>query len=140
MTESKIKNQYPNNFLDFLPYRVTFYDNNLKLAYSNHMPDGSFFPEEDADLLPDWVWQALDNSTHKSLHVQIPTESFDKLMLQSYQALYDKDNILQGVYSYIQDLKPILASYLEESGQAIVGWSDVTSGASIKNDQFDNLD
>ncbi|HGN5283293.1 TPA: multidrug transporter, partial [Streptococcus pyogenes] len=31
----------------------------------------------------------------------------------------------------VQDIKPLLNQYLEETGQAIVGWSDVTSGPSI---------
>lgn len=45
---------------------------------------------------------------------------------------------LLGVITFIQDLKPVLASYLNESGQAIVGWSDVTSGPSSSNPIFDD--
>ena len=73
--------------LAHLPYRASFYDNNLKLIYSNHRSDGSFFTENESEKLP-----------------------------------------------YIQDLRPLLSSYLKETSQAIVAWSDTTSGPSIGND------
>lgn len=127
------------HFLDFLPYRASFYDKDLKLVYSNKQSDGSFFPEPEPKKLPDWILQDLQVQESKSLHFQLPTESFQDMIIQSYQALYDDKGEFQGVYHYIQNIKPLLSSYLNETGQAIVGWSDVTSGASIKNDLFDEI-
>ncbi|MFC5630693.1 MULTISPECIES: PAS domain-containing protein [Streptococcus] len=121
------------NYLDYFPYKTAFYDKDLKLTYSNHKPDGTFFPES-CDKLPDWIWQELRHSTEKSLHLDIPNESFGKIYMQSYTMLYDDSGDFQGVMEMVQDFKPLLSSYLENSGQALVGWSDVTSGASISND------
>lgn len=123
------------NYLDFLPYKIAFYDKDLSLIYSNNKPDGTFFPSQD-DRLPDWVWQELCHSTEKSLHVEIPNEAFGKVFMQSYQMLYDEAGAFQGIMEMVQDIKPLLSSYLDNSGQALVGWSDVTSGASIRNDEM----
>lgn len=120
-------------FLDFLPYKVAFYDQHFTKVYSNGKSDGSFFPTEDPTL-PDWIWQEITQSPHQTLHIQVPTSSFDHVLIQSYQALYDTNGDFQGVMETVQDLKPLLTSYLNHSGQALVGWSDVTSGASIAGD------
>lgn len=120
--------------LAHLPYRASFYDNNLKLIYSNHRSDGSFFTENESEKLPEWIWQSLHQSPEKSLHLQIPTDSFEAILMQTYQLILDNSGKSLGVITYIQDLKPLLSSYLKETGQAIVAWSDTTSGPSIGND------
>lgn len=120
--------------LAHLPYRASFYDNNLKLIYSNNCSDGSFFPENESEKLPEWIWQSLHQSPEKSLHLQIPTDSFDAILTQTYQLILDTSGQSLGVITYVQDLKPLLSSYLKETGQAIVAWSDTTSGPSIGND------
>lgn len=117
---------------------MCFYDKNLKLIYSNNRSDGSFFSEPEENELPQWVWTSLEQSPENALHFQIPTESFDHILFQTYQAVKDDSGELLGVITFIQDLKPVLASYLNESGQAIVGWSDVTSGPSSSNPIFDD--
>lgn len=117
-----------------LPYRASFYDNNLKLIYSNNRSDGSFFPENESEKLPEWIWQSLHQSPEKVLHLQIPTDSFDVILTQTYQLILDTSGQSLGVITYIQDLKPLLSSYLKETGQAIVAWSDTTSGPSIGNE------
>ena len=109
--------------LAHLPYRASFYDNNLKLIYSNHRSDGSFFTENESEKLPEWIWQ--------SLH---PTDSFEAILMQTYQLILDNSGKSLGVITYIQDLRPLLSSYLKETSQAIVAWSDTTSGPSIGND------
>lgn len=121
------------NFLDYFPYKTAYYDKDLKLIYSNGKPDGTFFPSQD-DLLPDWIWQELRLSKEKSLHLEVPNEAFGKIFMQSYTMLFDETGDFEGVLEMVKDLKPILSSYLENSGQALVGWSDVTSGASISSD------
>lgn len=123
------------NYLDFLPYKTAIYDKNLNLIYSNGKPDGSFFSSQE-EKLPDWIWQDLQNAKEKSLHMEVPNEAFGKIFMQSYQMLYDADGHFQGVLESVQDIKPLLSSYLENSGQALVGWSDVTSGASISNGEL----
>ncbi|MGT2742938.1 PAS domain-containing protein [Streptococcus plurextorum] len=122
------------NYLDFLPYKTAFYDQNLQLAYSNGKADGTFFPSQD-QVLPQWVWQELSQSTEKSLHLEIPNEAFGQVFMQSYIMLFDDSGDFQGVMETVQDIKPILSSYLENSAQALVGWSDVISGASISNEK-----
>lgn len=120
--------------LAHLPYRASFYDNNSKLIYSNHRSDGSFFTENESEKLPEWIWQSLHQSPEKSLHLQIPTDSFEAILMQTYQLILDNSGKSLGVITYIQDLRPLLSSYLKETSQAIVAWSDTTSGPSIGND------
>lgn len=117
-----------------LPYQASFYDNNLSLIYSNNRSDGSFFPENESEKLPEWIWQNLHQVPERVLHLQIPTDSFDAILIQTYQLISDSSGKSLGVITYIQDLKPLLSSYLNETGQAIVAWSDTTSGPSIGND------
>lgn len=120
--------------LAHLPYRASFYDNNLKLIYSNNRSDGSFFTENESKKLPEWIWQSLHQSPEKNLHLQIPTDSFEAILMQTYQLILDDSGKSLGVITYIQDLRPLLSSYLKETSQAIVAWSDTTSGPSIGND------
>lgn len=120
--------------LAHLPYRASFYDNNLSLIYSNNRYDGSVFSKNEVKKLPKWIWQNLHQVPERVLHLQIPTDSFDAILIQTYQLISDSSGKSLGVITYIQDLKPLLSSYLNETGQAIVAWSDTTSGPSIGND------
>ncbi|SER36972.1 sodium transporter [Streptococcus gallolyticus] len=117
-----------------LPYQASFYDNNLSLIYSNNRYDGSVFSKNEVKKLPEWIWQNLHQVPERVLHLQIPTDSFDAILIQTYQLISDSSGKSLGVITYIQDLKPLLSSYLNETGQAIVAWSDTTSGPSIGND------
>lgn len=117
-----------------LPYRASFYDNNLSLIYSNNRYDGSVFSKNEVKKLPKWIWQNLHQVPERVIHLQIPTDSFDAILIQTYQLISDSSGKSLGVITYIQDLKPLLSSYLNETGQAIVAWSDTTSGPSIGND------
>ncbi|WP_368395119.1 sodium transporter [Streptococcus gallolyticus] len=117
-----------------LPYQASFYDNNLSLIYSNNRYDGSVFSKNEVKKLPKWIWQNLHQVPERVLHLQIPTDSFDAILIQTYQLISDSSGKSLGVITYIQDLKPLLSSYLNETGQAIVAWSDTTSGPSIGND------
>ncbi|MCY7172187.1 sodium transporter [Streptococcus gallolyticus subsp. gallolyticus] len=117
-----------------LPYQASFYDNNLSLVYSNNRYDGSVFSKNEVKKLPKWIWQNLHQVPERVLHLQIPTDSFDAILIQTYQLISDSSGQSLGVITYIQDLKPLLSSYLNETGQAIIAWSDTTSGPSIGND------
>ena len=84
------------DLLAHLPYRASFYDKNLKLIYSNNRSDGSFFSEPEENELPQWVWTSLEQSPENALHFQIPTESFDHILFQTYQAVKDDSGELLG--------------------------------------------
>lgn len=122
--------------LSHLPFRVSFYSATNELIYSNNASDGSFFPEDEPEQLPDWLWSDILSAKEKGCHLEIASDSFELKLMQSYQAIYNQSSELMGVISYIQDIQPVLASYLEASGQALVGWSDTTSGPSISNDSI----
>ncbi|MGT2906490.1 sodium transporter [Streptococcus dentiloxodontae] len=130
-----LNSKAPQDFLTLLPYRFSLYDKNLQLIYSNNQSDGSFFPDAEKQELPKWIWEALQTAPDKSLHLPVADDAFERILIQTYQALYDNEGVFQGICSYIQDLKPMLNTYLNESGQALVGWSDATSGPSIKPSQ-----
>ena len=82
--------------------------------------------------------QPLNNHPKMPFIFKFLPNHFDHILFQTYQAVKDDSGELLGVITFIQDLKPVLASYLNESGQAIVGWSDVTSGPSSSNPIFDD--
>ncbi|TWS99279.1 sodium transporter [Streptococcus cuniculipharyngis] len=126
--------QTSKSFLDYLPWRVSFFAPDGQLIYSNGRADGSFFfLDEDIPPLEDWILQDLKASSTGVLHLPLSLESFDQKIVQSFQTLYDDQKNLIGIFQYTQEISDLLASYLEDSGQALVGWSDVTSGASISN-------
>ena len=65
---------------------------------------------------------------------QIPTDSFDQVLIQTYQAAIDNEGKVLGFWETIYDLKQPLKTYLDNSAQALVAWSDATSGASFKEE------
>lgn len=139
---SQLLNQFQQKaqffLLDALPFRLRLHDRTGKTLYSNHRPEDPFdFFEDDELPLDSWVMSSLKDKDQHQLDMLIPSASFDHILIQHYQELFDKQGKSLGYFEYIQDLKPILEAYLKESGQALVGWSDVTSGASISNDDFD---
>ncbi|WP_261379610.1 hypothetical protein [Streptococcus sp. sy004] len=123
--------------LNYLPLRLTIFDEKGHVLYSNGQPDGSFFFADDVEPLESWILSDIKTSQTDSLHLPIPLDSFNQRLIQTYQALYDDQKKLRGIFQYTQDISPLLKAYLDDSGQALVGWSDVTSGASISN-QDDN--
>jgi len=48
------------------------------------------------------------------------------------KAAIDKDGNVLGFWETVYDLKQPLKTYLDNSAQALVAWSDATSGASFK--------
>lgn len=125
-------------FYDYVPLRTTYYDSDGHLIYDNQGFDGNFFTSNlESKPLEPWILEKItDDSTHQ-LTVSIPSSSFDQVLLQHYQGFLTKKGHLLGILCQVIDLKPLLGTYLEESGQALVGWSDTTSGASIANNFFD---
>lgn len=127
----------PSLSLDKLPLHTAITNQDNQLIYHNQKPKDPFFPDElDQTPVEDWLIQEIQTRPEHTVHLLLPTTSFDQILIQSYQGLYE-DKEFKGIFQQVQDIKPMLASYLTETGQAIVGWSDSTSGASIKNNLFD---
>ncbi|MBJ8349426.1 hypothetical protein [Streptococcus zalophi] len=131
-------NKLQKNSFNYLPFNFSVYDANDRLDYSNDKTDNEFSIEsQPKEKIEDWIVEEVKNSPSHSFTLTIPTMSSEKILIQHFQGLYDKNQRYHGVLQNVFDLKPILENYLNETGQAIVPWSDVTSGASIKNDNFD---
>ena len=62
------------------------------------------------------------------------TQGNFQVLIQTYQAAIDKDGNVLGFWETIYDLKQPLKTYLDNSAQALVAWSDATSGASFKEE------
>ncbi|MBM7636115.1 sodium transporter [Streptococcus saliviloxodontae] len=125
--------------MNHLPYKLAYYDAQGKLVFDNGGTDGTFFREIEPEDLPEWICQELRLSETGSLQLQLPSDAFDKILFAHYQVARQDDGTIIGFSETIFDFREALSSYLNETGQAIVGWSDVTSGASIKNDLFDDM-
>lgn len=126
--------------LDQLPLHLAISDQTNQLVYHNGRPKDPFlFDDLDQEPVEDWIVQALKTKPGEAVHLLLPAISFEQILVQSYQGLWQGQEF-KGIVQQVQDIKPLLASYLKETGQAIVGWSDTTSGASIKNDLFDDED
>lgn len=131
---------YMLNFdlFNHLPYRFRLHNKDGQTIYSNHKPEDPFdiYPEEEYPI-DKWVQNSLIEKKAKELHLLLPGASQDYILVQSYKRLENDSGQLVGYIEHVHNIKPLLEGYLKESGQAIVGWSDVTSGASISNDDFE---
>ena len=119
--------------LNYLPYKLAAYDAKGNFLYDNGGADGSFFPRE-AESLPDWIMSEVLASPTKTISYPIPTDSFEQILIQTYQASTDQEGQVLGFWETIFDLKQPLQTYLDSSAQALVVWSDATSGASFKEE------
>lgn len=124
------------HFLDYLPYRVAFYDTSGAVAYDNHKPSNPFELTDDATALDGWIKDQLDNTEKGQLHLPLAQSAFSAILMDSYYKVTSPSGD-KGYVEIVQDIKPLLEAYLADSAQALVGWSDVTSGASIASDDFD---
>ncbi|KHD46636.1 Na+ driven multidrug efflux pump [Streptococcus hongkongensis] len=120
--------------LNHFPFQIRQADYSGHITYHNHQFNGSFFEDDDTQVEP-WIYKQLHQSTSPATkHFLLASASADHIYYQTYQAVKNKEGHYIGSIDYIQDIKPILADYLEETAQAIVGWSDVISGPSISDD------
>ncbi|WP_421038330.1 hypothetical protein [Streptococcus hyointestinalis] len=124
------------HFLDHLPYRVAFYDASGAVAYDNHKPSNPFELADDATALDGWIKDQLDSTEKGQLHLPLAQSAFSAILMDSYYKVTSPSGD-KGYVEIVQDIKPLLEAYLADSAQALVGWSDVTSGASIASDDFD---
>ena len=119
--------------LNHLPYKLAAYDAKGNFLYDNGGADGGFFPRAPENL-PDWIMSEVLASSTKERSYQIPTDSFDQVLIQTYQAAIDNEGKVLGFWETIYDLKQPLKTYLDNSAQALVAWSDATSRASFKEE------
>lgn len=135
---AKAVQKLEKDWLAHLPLHTAIFDADNQLIYHNHKPKDAFlFDQIDKEALADWQFKEFISNPNHVSHLLLPSISFDQILIESSQGLYQNGQF-QGIYQHVWDIKPLLASYLKETGQAIVGWSDVTSGASIKNSLFDD--
>ncbi len=85
-------------------------------------------------ICPIGIMSEVLASPTKERSYQIPTDSFDQVLIQTYQAAIDNEGKVLGFWETIYDLKQPLKTYLDNSAQALVAWSDATSGASFKEE------
>lgn len=127
------KSQLDNtNLMSFFPNDLVIEDS-YGTAQVNHLLNPYFFENTGID---DWIKNDSLFLEKGQIHFLEPNDSFDQIMMDSYYLLRDNDEQIKGYAYQKQDIKPILKSYLDETAQALVGWSDVVSGASIKNEEF----
>lgn len=124
--------------LGSFPYQASLSDKTGQVISSNQKPSDPFdWEEKQPTAVPKWIMQHLTDQPKKTFYMTVPSPAFDQILVHTYQLCHNDQQEITGVFHYVQDIKPLLADYLTETGQALVGWSDVTSGASIHNDTFD---
>lgn len=118
--------------LKHLPYKVAFYDQTGRPLYNNGQNDSSLLADQELKDLEPWLLDELIKSPTGSLNFQVPSQAFDQILMQTYQTALDEQGRIIGIMETIADFKRPLTTYLDETAQALVGWSDATSGPSIK--------
>lgn len=122
-----------NDILKALPYRMTVYDKEGKAVYDNQSFDGSLVIDNSPKILANWIIDEL--KIKQTFQTSIPSDSFNQTLYSYYQVSKDQSGHIQGYVEVIYDFKEALKNYLDETGQALVGWSDATSGPSFTSDQ-----
>ncbi|MBS4218343.1 NAD(P)H-dependent oxidoreductase [Bacillus sp. FJAT-49711] len=139
-------------FLHSMPMELTYADSNNQFLYYNHKldPEDMFAPRRPhqvgsplGECHPErtysgvsWVIQQLRNGKEDIVRVHVPTHGPDKFVVHSYKAIRDPDNNYVGINEYVQDIKPIIDWYLQQTGQQLTGSDsvDAVSGATTKVD------
>ncbi|MFB4474160.1 NAD(P)H-dependent oxidoreductase [Oceanobacillus caeni] len=140
-----------NHFLNSMPAELTYADSNNQFLYYNHKLDAEDMlatrrPGQVGNPLVEchperafssvaWVIQQLRNGKQDVVRTHVPTHGPDKYVVHSYQAIRDEDGNYLGINEYVQDIKPMIDWYLEQTGQQLTGGNvDAVSGATTKVD------
>ena len=87
-----------------------------------------------------WVISKLRSREMDVFRVKVPSNDPDKFTVHNYQAMRDEDGVFLGINEYVQDLKPVIDWYLEQTGQELVGGNvDGVSAASENDDSVDGV-
>lgn len=140
-----------NYFLNSMPAELTYADSNNQFLYYNRMYEAedmlaSRTPEQVGNALAEchpenafssvaWVIQQLRKGKEDVVRAHVPTHGPDKFVVHSYQAIRDEEGNYLGINEYVQDIKPIIDWYLEQTGQQLTGGDvDAVSGATSQVD------
>ncbi|MBP1915141.1 NAD(P)H-dependent FMN reductase [Lederbergia galactosidilyticus] len=140
-----------NHFLNSMPAELTYADSNNQFLYYNHKIEAedmlaSRRPEQVGNPLAEchpkqafsgvsWVIQQLRKGKQDVVKTHVPTHGPDKFVVHNYQAIRDEEGNYLGINEYVQDIKPIIDWYLEQTGQQLTGGDvDAVSGATSKVD------
>lgn len=139
-----------NYFLASMPMELTYADhNNQFLYYNKTMEAGEMLAARTSDQVgnsladchpesalksAEWVIQQLRSGATDCVRVHVPKNVPEKYIVHNYQAMHDENGNYMGINEYIQDLKPVIEWYLEQTGQELVGGKNVdgVSSASVK--------
>ena len=138
-----------NYFLSSMPMELTYADHNNQFIYYNHVKPAeemlaSRTPAQVGNPLSvchpeaalkgvEWVVQTLRSGTQDVVRVHVPTHGPDKYVVHTYQAMHDEHGNYMGINEYVQDIKPIIDWYLEQTGQRLEGNTDAVSSASVND-------
>lgn len=145
-----------NHFLNSMPMELTFSDSNNQFLYYNYHKEkedmlAGRHPSQVGNPLAkchpeaayknvQWVISKLRSREMDVFRVKVPSNDPDKFTVHNYQAMRDEDGVFLGINEYVQDLKPIIDWYLEQTGQELVGGNvDGVSAASENDDSVDGV-
>lgn len=140
-----------NHFLNSMPAELTYADSNNQFLYYNYKFEAeemlaSRRPEQVGYPLAEchpkqafssvaWVIQQLRKGKEDIVRTHVPFHGPDKFVVHNYQAIRDDEGNYLGINEYVQDIKPIIDWYLEQTGQQLTGGDvDAVSGATSKVD------
>ena len=138
-----------NSLLKSLPFEITFADSNNQFIYYNHHKSWEEMlaersPEQVGNPLGDchseashqnvkWLISQLRSGLQDFIRVYDPLHGSDKFVVHTYQAVRNDAGEYMGINEYVQDILPLINWYLQQSGQKLVGGSDIVSGASVNS-------
>lgn len=142
-----------NYFLKSMPMELTYADHNNQFLYYNKTMEAadmlaSRTPGQVGNSLAachpesalkgaEWVIQQLRSGATDCVRVHVPKDVPEKYIVHNYQAMYNEAGEYMGINEYIQDLKPVIEWYLEQTGQQLTGGKQVdgVSSASVNESE-----
>lgn len=138
-----------NYLLSSLPMEVTYADSNNEFLYYNagKKDAGTLAGRTPAQVgnplivchpakalkNVEWVLQQLRAGKQDVVRIHVPKHGPDQYVVHSYQALHDKQHQYMGINEYVQDIKPLIDWYLQQTKQQLVGGpTDGVASASVK--------
>ncbi len=140
-----------NYFLNSMPAELTYADSNNQFLYYNyHLEEeemlASRHPRQVGNPLAKchpaaahnnvaWVISQLRSGEKDVFRVPVPTHGPDKYVVHTYQRVEDEEGNYVGINEYVQDLKPMIDWYLEQTGQELVGSQVDGVSSATKNEE-----
>lgn len=122
--------------LDSIPLEFSYIDSNNQFIYYNNekppdkmlasskpesvgKPLGTLHPEKITKMASMMV-QQLRSDTKDVVRIGHPAADGEQFIVHNYQRIQDKEGAYLGVNEYVQDVKPLVAWYLKQTGQKLV--------------------